>query len=344
MCAQRRAPKCIPTDDDFIRSNIESFGNEIGQTTNWITSMFEIRAGFEKGSREYDALSYRIQCGQLYQQNAIDKAKGIVCKPMPKSWHDRHAANKIEEEDERNFYRSIVADKKPYFMRYIYPALMKQYNTYIKNTTKNSLREFQMTVEELLMLPEHSERQNEFLKYYNYRMPVGMNNCVMNRICRKFEREFDGYISKHNTEHKFDYRFMKNNSEYSYSQYNSIKKLYNDYNQNLRSFAIFTNYERVDEFDSMQNIKTMKENFLKSCTEICPNKAALCNIVLDICYTRNSTKRFAWDMCGDDIIHNLLTKNNNIISFPTLDPNGNIEYCCNNFSVVAKKMEENEWE
>ena len=71
MCAQRKAAKKVSTDEDFIRSNIESFGNDIGQTTNWITSMFEVQAQFEKGSREYDTLAYRIQCGQLYQQNAI---------------------------------------------------------------------------------------------------------------------------------------------------------------------------------------------------------------------------------------------------------------------------------
>lgn len=71
MCAQRRAVKMVPTEDDFINSNIESFGNDIGQTTNWITSMYEARAKFPKHSEEYDVLSYRIRCGQLYQQNAI---------------------------------------------------------------------------------------------------------------------------------------------------------------------------------------------------------------------------------------------------------------------------------
>lgn len=69
MCAQRRADKSIPTEEDFIRSNIDSFGNEIGQTTNWITSMFDVQAGFSPESEEYKMLTYRIQCGQLYQQN-----------------------------------------------------------------------------------------------------------------------------------------------------------------------------------------------------------------------------------------------------------------------------------
>ena len=220
MCAQRRATKRVPTEDDFIRSNIESFGNDIGQTTNWITSMFEVRARFEKGSEEYDTLSYRIRCGQLYQQNAIDKAKGIVCKPMPRLWYDRHAANKSESD--AKFQRNIVADKKPYFMRYIYPMLSKQYNTYIKNTDKNALREFQMTVAELKAIPENdlTERQAEFLKYYKYRMPVGMNACVMNKICWRFEDEFDGHIGKHNSAIKFDYSIMRSEEEYTTKQYN----------------------------------------------------------------------------------------------------------------------------
>lgn len=149
--------------------------------------MFDVQAQFEPGSPEYEELDYRIKCGQLFQQNAIDKAKGIIAKPMPREWHDRHSANQIEDDDKRRFYQKLVADKKPYFMRLIYPALMKQYNTYIKNTNKNALREFQMTVDELYAIPEseRTERQRDFLRYYEKRMPVGTNDCVMNRICRR---------------------------------------------------------------------------------------------------------------------------------------------------------------
>lgn len=69
MCIQRKAQKRISQEEDFIRSNIESFGNEIGQTTNWITGMYEVQAGYKHDSKEYQALSYRIMCGQMYQQN-----------------------------------------------------------------------------------------------------------------------------------------------------------------------------------------------------------------------------------------------------------------------------------
>lgn len=342
MCAQRRATKRVPTEEDFIRSNIESFGNDIGQTTNWITSMFEVRARFEKGSAEYDTLSYRIRCGQLYQQNAIDKAKGIVCKPMPRLWYDRHAANKSE--GDAKFQRNIVADKKPYFMRYIYPMLSKQYNTYIKNTDKNALREFQMTVAELKAIPkaDRTERQEEFLKYYDFRLPVGVNPCVMNKICWRFEDEFDGHIGKHNSAIKFDYSIMRSEDEYTTKQFNSIKRLYDDYNKRLASYAIFADYERIDDCDSFIALSVMNDEFRKECYKICPNKNTLCNIILDICYTRNSTKRFAWSMCGSEIIHNLLQRNDNQISYPTLDSDGDIEFCENKFIVETIKIEVSE--
>ncbi|MBR1525559.1 MAG: hypothetical protein IJ640_02735 [Prevotella sp.] len=344
MCAQRKAAKRVSTDEDFIRSNIESFGNDIGQTTNWITSMFEVRSKFEKGSEEYDTLSYRIRCGQLYQQNAIDKAKGIVCKPMPKSWHDRHVAMKIEDTWFRDLSRRIVAEKKPYFMRYIYPALMKQYNTYIKNTDRNALREFQMTVDELRAIPdgERSERQKEFLNFFYQRMPVGIGDCVMNKICRRFEDAFDGYIGKHNAAVKFDYRIMRSDAEYTPKQLNAIKRLRDDYNRRLSSYAVFADYERVDEYDSFANLSMMNDEFRKECSIVCPDSRVLCNVILDICYTKSSTKRFAWSMCGEEIIHNLLSKHDGVINFPVLAADGEFEYCGERFTIDTKRIEVNE--
>lgn len=72
MCAQKKSSKKIPDEDDFIASNIASFGNDIGPITNRATSMYEVMAAFEPGSPEQQELSYRIMCGQLMQQNEID--------------------------------------------------------------------------------------------------------------------------------------------------------------------------------------------------------------------------------------------------------------------------------
>ncbi len=344
MCAQRKAAKSIPTEQDFIESNIGSFGNDIGQTTNWITSMFEVRSRFEKGSLEYETLSYRICCGQLYQQNAIDKAKGIICKPMPKTWHDLHAVNKIEDDAQREFCRSIVADKKPYFMRYIYPSLMKQYSQYVKSTDKNALREFQMTVSELQQIPpeELTERQADFLQYYEYRMPVGTSECVMNRICRRFEQEFDGYVGKHNAESKFDYTIMKSGASYTAAQYKAIQKLYTNYNKKLQEHYVSTEYRRMDRSEFRMELHFLNNEFRKQCDLICQNKYSLCDILLDLCYTKSATKSFVWNICGTEIIHNLLANNNHTLSFPTRDNSGDICYRGSKFKMVSKEIEVDE--
>lgn len=341
MCAQRKAEKRISTEADFIQSNIDSFGNDIGQTTNWVTSMYEVQSKFKEGSAEYRELEYRIMCGQLYQQNAIDKAKGIVCKPMPRQWHDRHSVNKIENEKTRVFYRSIVADKKPYFMRYVYPALMTQYNTYIKNTNRNALREFQMTVNELQQLPyqQLTERQRDFLRYYDYQMPVGTGDCIMNKICRRFESEFDSYIGRYNTSTAFDYRIMKADVNYVPSQFRAIKGLYKEYNKRLQNYKIRATYERIDSDDACYDLQSMYLEFRQACDEICSSDAALGNILLDLCYTHDSTKKFVWDMCGNVIIHNLLDHNHSIISFPTRDPFGDIQYGGERYTVKSKEFD-----
>ncbi len=71
MCAQRKAPKKKIEEADLILANKNSFGDEIGKTTNRITTMFDIQAQFKPDSKEYQVLDYRIKCGQLFQQNSI---------------------------------------------------------------------------------------------------------------------------------------------------------------------------------------------------------------------------------------------------------------------------------
>lgn len=342
MCVQRRASKKIVTEEDAVAANIASFGDEIGKTTNWITSMFEVQSHFEKDSEEYKTLDYRIMSGQLFQQNAIDKAKGIVAKPMPRYWHDRHSVNLIEDPEDRRFQLSIVADKKPYFMRIVYPALAKQYNTYIKTTNKNALREFGMSIEELESIPEsdRTDRQSDFLRYYYSRIPVGIGDCVMNKICRRFEAEFDGYLKRNSTKDLFDASILKSGAEYSKREYRDIERLYQEYRKRIQQFTVFTTYERVDEDEAATYLDELRAEFMSACDAVCPNSYSKCDIILDVCYRNSCSKKFAWDMCGEQMIENLLDNNDRTITYPELDPDGDIYFRGYRFGTKYKVMEE----
>ena len=343
MCAQRNATKVEVTEDLLIQSNIDSFGDDIGKTTNWITTMFDVQSQYEPDSEEYQVLDYRIKCGQLYQQNSIDKAKGIIAKPMPKDWYDR-AANRItddlseEEVQRRLFNLRVLADKKPYFMRYIYPNLMSQYNTYIKNTDKKCMREFRQTIEELMTKSpdELTQAEAEFIDYYIQRMPVGMHPCVMNKICRRFEEEFDNYFLKNISEEEFDYAIMKSGQEYTTTQYNAIAKLYEQYTKRLQEYMQFSKRERIDEDESATKRSLMIRDFKVECERACSNAAQLCDIILDLCYRRSGSKQFCWDICSEEIIDNLLKNNDNTIYFPVQDEDGDIEFCGKRFTLESK--------
>lgn len=343
MCAQRNATKVEVTEDLLIQSNIDSFGDDIGKTTNWITTMFDVQSQYDPDSEEYQVLDYRIKCGQLYQQNSIDKAKGIIAKPMPKDWYDR-AANRItndlseEEVQRRLFNLRVLADKKPYFMRYIYPNLMSQYNTYIKNTDKKCVREFRQTIEELMAKSpdELTQAEAEFIEYYIQRMPVGMHPCVMNKICRRFEEEFDNYFLKNISEEDFDYSIMKSGQEYTTTQYNAIAKLYEQYTKRLQEYMQFSKRERIDEDESATKRSLMVRDFKVECERACSNSAQLCDIILDLCYRRSGSKQFCWDICSEEIIENLLKNNDNTIYFPVQDEDGDIEFCGKRFTLESK--------
>lgn len=335
MCEQRKAAKIVPTEQDLVESNIRSFGTEIGQITNRITSMYEVQAAFDKASEEYKVLDYRIKCGQLLQQDSIDKAKGVVSKPMDKRWYDRHAVNAMEDGEQKSLYKKIVAMRKPYFMTYIYPALARQYKTHIKNTSSSCIREFRLTIDQLLDTPyaDLTDRQKEFLYYYEKNMPIGNNPCVMNKICHKFEEAFDKAVSRKSNNGSFDYSIMKSGSPYTKSQYYEINALYNEYNKSLNSYSVITSYERIDKEDSLASLRMLNEEFNTACHHICTNDLSLCDILLDICYSKEATKRFAWGLCGETIITNLLLNNDNKISFPTQDENGDVAFHGKRFSV-----------
>lgn len=327
MCAQRKAQKRIVSEADFVQANIDSFGDEIGKITNRITSMFEVQARFNEETPEYRELDYRIKCGQLLQQNAIDKTKGIVAKPMPRSWYDWRSAMESEP-DKRLLYTAIVADKKPYFMRYIYPRLMKDYNTYIKNSTRACLREFGQTPDELMAMPceDLTDQQIAYIKQYRNKMPVGMGDCIMNKICRRFEQRFDSAQMRRNALDVFDYTIMKSGAEYSKAEFNKIAKLYDVYITDIKGVAVARSRSRFSPDEVAKQYDEIRTRFVRECEFVCPNSETLCDILLDLCYGTGRNKKFVWSMCGGQIVQNLLVKRNGVIAYPAEDVYGSISF------------------
>ena len=187
-CEQHKAEKKKITERAIIDSNMNGFGNKVGSITNRATSMLSVQAQFDKDSKEYKELAYRIICTQFQQQNEIDKIKGIISKPMPKYWYSY-------KDCKDDFQRSICCEKKPYFMIYRYKNEKREYNKFIDDYSQYCRISFNMDIEELLHMPQSqmTDAQKEFVYWFNRLLPVDNNPCTINRICWYVEKELQDY-------------------------------------------------------------------------------------------------------------------------------------------------------
>ena len=322
FCVQKDAQKVIPTERDFIRSNKNGFGDEIGTTTNHITAMYDVLVKFEEGSAEYNTVMERIMSGQNYQQNAIDKIKGIVYKRMPAEWYRYRDA-----EDKR-----LVANKKPYFFIYIYPHRKRSYMRFTDKADINCLMNFGAVVDDLDMV---TEEQKHFMEYYHARLPVSTSDSIMNKICWKVEREFKGYKIRNGGE--FDNSILKSDKVYNSDRYIAIKKLYENYMKVIQKRWLQSKTKKSSS-DNLMYREVFVDDFKAQAYKLCSDANELCNIVVDICYKDNASKQFAWDICGDIMIENLLKVNNYTVSYPVLDIDGDIKFGSNRFKMIKKDV------
>lgn len=336
-CIQRKGNKVVPTETDMIQANKGSFGDAIGPITNVITSQICLQARFPKDSEEYKVLDYRILCGQLFQQNSIDKAKGIIAKPMPKHWYD-NSYNRIEETDtpeeisKKEFNQRICADKKPYFFIYNYPTLMKEYKDYIKTSDAVSRSRFNIPLEELLSSQELTEEQAEFLKFYKEFYPVNAETCVVNELCWEIEKTL---ADVKESKVPFDSSILKSDAAYTENEKMFIGYIYDKYNKQMNRSCT----TKVDAFTASYN-----KAFKIECAEYVSDPEKLCNILVDLGYNSKKGKSFIWEMSGDTIIKNLLSHTEGYAQIPVKDPSGDIEYCGERFTMKKVYMEgKREW-
>jgi hypothetical protein len=341
ICEQKSAKKVKVTESLLKKSNKNGFGDDIGTITNRVTTMFDVLASLEKGTEEYNELMDRIICGQAYQQESIDKIKGIEAKEMPKSWFS-YKHNKISEDDKENIKKEkeknikLLVNKKPYFFIYNYSLLNKKYNKYIKDIKNNCLIRFGKPLSELSKHQETKEEE-DFIKAIKYKSPVFNNPCTMNKICWKIEDEFKDIKLKINKNDNFDMKILKTNKSYKKETFELIKELYKKYKKQQSENLKYKNANVTSEENANARGVFVYE-FKSRAEEICSNSEDLCNILVDLVYKNKDSKQFVWDICGEQIIENLLNKNDRKYRYPVVCKDGDIEWQGFKFKMIEKEV------
>lgn len=328
-CIQRKAAKKIVTEEDLIESNLKGFGSQIGQITNRCTSITSLMANYPKDSEEYKILKYRTQCFQNGQQNEIDKAKGIVTEPLPKSWwvmkENRINSEDSEEEIKRKtLYAKLCADKKPYFFAYNYTSLKTEYDAFMKIAQSNAISLYKKDLNQMLADynngTEMSEQEKKFVQNFYYKLPLDRSASTMNRICWAIEDEFDGVDMFKDV--VFDYSILKSNISYDEKLFELIKYICNSYKINVSLAQKHAVMSYGDEDEDWHSVDIILQNLIEELYKNCTDEEVLCEILIDLCYGGNVSKQILWRACGDVIIGRLLKNHNNRLAYPKKSHNG----------------------
>ena len=341
MCVQSNTIKKIPTEDDFVASEINGFGDSIGSITNRATNMISLREKFDKNSEEYQLLSYRIDTMMNYQQNAIDRIKGIVARPIPKTWIDPRSC-KVKDSDgeekkqKMHLFKRVAADLKPYFFIYRYSHIKAKYDQYNKSVASNCKIRFGKSLFELQNSEILTQEEQIFIDNYEKYLPVSVAPGIINRICWRIEDIFQSTDVLPDV--YFDKNILKNDLDYTDEEFNGVKMLFDEYNKNVQ--LMLKRQKKNEECDENVGLAVdqLKQAFMEECYQVCSNSEVLSNIVVDLCYSSSKNKTFAWDVTGEQLFQNVLKKNNNTITFPVKDDNGNIEFCGERFALHTKTI------
>jgi hypothetical protein len=252
--------------------------------------MLSVQARFDKHSKEYKELEYRILCTQLFQQNELDKLKGIKASPMPKYWYDYRSCKS-------DYQKNICCEKKPYFMIYRYDEEKQKYKDFIKQYNIQCRRQFGMDLDDLLKIPtdELTFEQSEMVKWINILNPVDMSDCTINKICYYIEKEMKDY--KNDLKQRdINWEKLKVKRRCTKEHRDNMTYLVGVYMEYL------ANVRLAETEDAHPLYNFVADYFIDRAKELCPNDDERRNIVLDLCYGCNNIKtckEFCWIIIAD---------------------------------------------
>lgn len=331
-------------EEELYLADIQSFNSTIGQITNISTSFYELLSKYEddptKG-KEVEEIIERLKLIRKAQGDSIDKAKGIKIEQMPKHW-TRYFGKLPDGVDEEyfNFCNSIVADRKPYFFRYLYPKENAKYLEYVKQENNYCELKFYRTLDELLALPDEelsiAEKKYKYDKYLKF-IPLIDYNGRMNKVCHYMEKnlsEISRIRRQHTPDETLALMYSGNNVNFNEEYVEIMNRAYLDFK---KAKEMYKKSKRNDFEDSDSATNTMgniiKEIKATVADKIDESMEYLCDLAIYISYELHPsrTKDFCWEFFGNQIVKNIAKNSTEPASVPVPCEDGDIRYLGRNY-------------
>lgn len=340
-CQQHKAPKMTLSMEDskqkelseqkIAASNKRGFKNKVGSITNIGTSMLNLQSKFSIGSPEWNELEYRVICIQHFQQLSIDSVKGIKMTPMNSQWNNISECLPSEDDDAevaaiKEFNKKVCAHRKPFFFIYRYNTTKAKYDKYVKNVNSKLKLKYHITLDELLSRDDLTEDLQREKDYFYKKCPVDMSPGTVNRIAWAVNKKFESFEKLPVAQ--FDKEIIKSGVMYSKTDFYKVADVYKDYKNSIINLNKKINTDEITEDEGVFDISVVNLMFKGKFYEVCPNEKMLCDILIDLLYDKPNAKGVVWDICGEVVIDNLLSKSGGYIEYPERVDADEEFWCC----------------
>ena len=308
---KNKTPKEAINPDTLYEYDLKAFDSKIGFITNCSTTMYAMLPQYEGQKAQTDELIKRLKICRKEQGNQIDKAKGLIIKPFPKWWTGwiRTTADNAHLADEIELSNSIIIEKRPYFMRYLYSDYNRRYMEYRRKFDRICWERFGKDFDELT----EEDKADDILEKYNKYAPLIDSNCTMNNICHFMESHIKEIKLKYPLEIKEENLMMLKDSTipFDINKYKKMEVLYRKYksekNKITRAAAKPGSIQGEIIYKTIEQYNKAIRN---EAFAISDNLAELTNYAIALCYELHPSdnKAFAWSVFGTGIVENI--KNN----------------------------------
>lgn len=327
-------------DKKQVESQLNGYNSKVGFATNISSSLYTLLEKFPEGSKERDTILKRLKIGRVIQGEIIDGVKGLKVPPFRNHWvkYKRLDDNMtVEEKEKWKFNNSILCEIRPAFFRFLYPHYMSRYNKEIKKYNVYAHLLFNKSFDEINKSIIKTPEEIKMVESYNWHSFFLDNNSVINNLSR-YMRTNLGLIGKYSSKSSqdFDYTVLID-SECELNAYGITQM--KSYLQEYKAFKRGAHHDLSNSYD---NLDAFMAYLRKECySTISTNEVELANYAIEITYNGEASMvEFAWKMFPNGILQNIMKSSSGVIKFPIEDPNGDIEYLWNRYSMKEVCLED----
>ncbi|WVR22061.1 MAG: hypothetical protein [Malazfec virus 1] len=308
----------------------------IGSCINRASSMFAVRSNFNKESEEYKELTKRIMLSQGISQSYIDYRKNGLAFEMPKHWNNQKAIDLLDVE-EQAFNQSIIADKKPMFMKHLYTNQSGEQNDLMDMLNLKSIALWNVTASELLAMKQEDMTANQKALVHHFNLLSKFNfqdNSSMSIWGSQAEKMLKEVKNQNTT--KSTGELLKSGVSYDNHLEKEVRELLLTYNNAIQQYnANLCNIEsdgdrRIEMTKAF--ISEAKEELYCNIMDICENDTVATDVMVTVCYKLGRSCDLLFDLFGEQIYENVKSRKTHINTI-VADENGDYTFKYAKYSV-----------